>query len=914
MELFEATWREKYEFYERVYDTVQQKSIVRQIDSTYEWFEERDKAPYGSILDDNIRLEKKMGLSRGNYEKYGLTDPMNINIRENYWQDSRFNLDPRIFYLDIETRVGTCSKGFPVPDKAAEPISKIQIFDNKEQCVLLLGVKEWKHEKDYDLPYPVKNIVFKNEYDLINGFLTIFNKLDPLFIYAWNGDQFDFPYLYNRLKNIGFDTNRLSNYGKVKYSEELVKGRLQFRFSADGHFYYDLMKIYKKFVFEPRQSYALDYISELEIGEKKVEHTEYPTFDKFYLGEYEIPLNPTEEQKQTKIYQEAINNNWDEVHELGHSEFCYYSYKDPLLIYKIDKRKNFTNILLMIAEKMGIQAGNALGTVTPWTNFLTNRSRIDNLVMPPKQDHDQPDVVGGFVRVPSVGLKRWVLSGDVNSMYPLLGMCGFNMSPETYVDIHNVPSDLRDIIIKYFNDQNEEARFDIPDDVWKETTRLLNKYNFSLGINGAIFRKDKLGMIPELVKEIYGTRKKAKKTMFEYEKAKIRIKTIIDQKRDTGEQLSNSLKDPLLYKENELNEMSFTDLNFLYEEASNLENLYDTRQLVEKVIINSLYGAMANKYFPLFNEKMAAAITGNGRFFIQMLARNIESTLQSLLPYDDEYVIYGDTDSVYFSVEPFVNKYKESRPNESLEHYVDWVDSFEQKVIQPIIQSTIDDFAKRLNAYDKESIGAEREIIADAAVFTAKKKYYARVRDSEGVRFPIDNPKIKVMGLEIAKSSTPTWCKNKLKEAIPHIFDKDENDLKQWIKSIKSEFIQCDPNMIAQHGKASNLDYKIGDKGIPIGSRAAIVYNNYLKENGLDNKYITIQPDEKSKRMFLTMPNQFNSNVISYVNESFVDVIRDCIDYDENFEKGFMSPLELMVGTLGYNLKQETARFEDDDW
>ena len=373
-------------------------------------------------------------------------------------------------------------------------------------------------------------------------------------------------------------------------------------------------------------------------------------------------------------------------------------------------------------------------------------------------------------------------------------------------------------------------------------------------------------------------------------------------------------KDVLEYTEDELRSLSDDELEGLLALAENGESLYNTRQLVEKTMINSLYGAMANKWFPLFNESMAAAITGNGRFFIQKLAKYIEETLQGLLPQEKPYIIYGDTDSVYYHIEPFVNKYIEQNPGLPINDYVEWADKFEKKVIQPTIEKTIEDFAKQLNAYNKDKIGAEREIIADAAVFTAKKKYYARVRDSEGTRYPDDAPKIKVMGLEIIKSSTPPWSKKYLKAAIPHILDKDENDLRNWIKTIKNEFTQVDLNQIAGVGSVSRIDYVLGEKGIPFGSRAALMHNKYIKENGLEDKYAPIQAGDKCKRIFLQTPNVFGTEIIAYTNDSFVNEIKkfNCVDYDTQFEKNFMKPLDLMVAPLKYDLEKETA--ELDDW
>lgn len=375
-----------------------------------------------------------------------------------------------------------------------------------------------------------------------------------------------------------------------------------------------------------------------------------------------------------------------------------------------------------------------------------------------------------------------------------------------------------------------------------------------------------------------------------------------------------SLKDPLEYTEEELRSLSDEDLQKLLAASNKGESLFNTRQLVEKTMINSLYGAMANKWFPLFNEDMAAAITGNGRFFIQKLASYIEDRLQGLIPNEKPYIVYGDTDSVYYHIEPFVEKYISENPGLPINDYVEWADQFEKKVIAPVIQQTIDDFAYELNAYNKDKIGAEREIIADSAVFTAKKKYYARVRDNEGTRYPDDSPKIKVMGLEIIKSSTPTWSKKYLKEAIPHILDKDESELRNWVQSIKQDFIKVDLNEIASVGGVSRIDYQLGKETVPIGSRAAIVHNNYITEHNLTDQYAPIQGGDKCKRLYLQTPNMFNSNIVAYTDDGFTKEIMkcNCVDYDTQFEKNFLKPLYLMVEPLNYDLEKETA--ELDDW
>lgn len=371
-------------------------------------------------------------------------------------------------------------------------------------------------------------------------------------------------------------------------------------------------------------------------------------------------------------------------------------------------------------------------------------------------------------------------------------------------------------------------------------------------------------------------------------------------------------KSVLEYTKEELQQLPVEQLKILLDEAKTGERQYWTEQTGLKLIINSLYGAMANRYFPLFNEKMAQAITGNGRFFIRLLSKNIENKLQSMLKSDNVYVVYNDTDSVYYQIANFVDMFITKNPDSTINEQVDFADSFEKKVIAPVIQATIDEMAKKLNIFNVDVIAADREIIADSAVFIQKKKYLARVRDNEGFRYPEYEPEIKVMGLDIIKSSTPVWSKVKLLDSVEHILDKNEQDLRDWLKNTKSEYLSVNPNDLAQVGGVNNLDYVLGEKGVPFGSRSALVHNQYVIDNNLEDVYAMIEAGDKTKRMFLRTPNKFNSNIVAYTNDSFIKEFDGLIDYDMMFEKGFTNALDNMTDALGYNLHKETE--ELDDW
>lgn len=284
---------------------------------------------------------------------------------------------------------------------------------------------------------------------------------------------------------------------------------------------------------------------------------------------------------------------------------------------------------------------------------------------------------------------------------------------------------------------------------------------------------------------------------------------------------------------------------------------------------------------------------------------------------EDNHNFFGNNillhNSVYYTIEPFVDKYKESHPEADLNKLVDFCNDFSDKVIQPIIDRSIDDMSRDFNVFDRSRIQAKKEVVCDVMVNCAKKKYYARVRDSEGTRYDIDNPHIKVMGLELVRSTTPQWVKDNIQGALPILFDSDKAGLVKWVDDARRGYVEADIDSIAQIGKANNLNYSLSEKGVPMLSRCAIVYNNFIKDNRLESYYNMIEPSEKFKYIRLTQPNIFNSDCIAYKDSRFVDkYLKDIIDYNTMFSKSFMEPLNLMCECMGYNLKSATV--EVDEW
>lgn len=594
MKLFETSWMNDFKVYERVFDPGTGTTQVNKIDGKSEYFVEDPKGLYSDFLDSTIKYSKKFGNAKDAREHAGACSPIYRNIRDNYIETKSFNKNPRVWYLDIETRSGVHYKitdsrkvllknkstgeitrstledtqklkesslqnylisedgsnfsevqyselfektqSFPDPGLAEQEITLIQVLDNIEQTVYILGLRDFDLNEltnlGYEFNYKVKYANCKTEIQLLKTFLQMFNKLNPLLILAWNGNGFDYPYIVNRLKNLGFSES-LSKYGATTLTKNVNdKGQVSYKLDSNGHFFMDFMEIYKKFTFDPRSSYSLDNISEIELGEHKVPHTEFLTFDSFYTGtDYQY----TEKEYSDKL-RELIRKSYgsDEFFKNVNLQFVYYGITDVILLKKLNDKLQLVELMSTVSEIMGVLLDDTLKTVKPWSQHIANEAMKQKKVMPPKREVESPKIVGGFVKEPIPGLCKWCMNVDVNSMYPMLSIAAFNMSPETYISMDKAPADLRDLLKSVIKkDQDEEQFLDLKDnnpEKFKKITELLQKYKLSLGINGALFDISKKGLIPSLVTEIYNNRKQAKKTMNNYIAKSVMIKDILHKR------------------------------------------------------------------------------------------------------------------------------------------------------------------------------------------------------------------------------------------------------------------------------------------------------------------------------------------------------------------------------------------------
>lgn len=881
MKLFEACFNVgNFETYERFYNTETNKSEIQKVFLKNQVFIEDPKGEYTFLLDPNIKLTKVLANQAKNLETYGKTNVAAEHIRQNYWKlnDSKYNKNISIFYLDIETTAHS-----PIDTEACrERIVSIQVYHNLTNTNYIFTNEFFDietHTKDSKYTFDDRTYDFKlkyyqveGEHNLLVGLFKLIETLKPLLVLAHNGEGFDFAYLWRRTEKLGLNEG-FSPFGKSEFQvNELDNGTKKYSIKAPGVFYMDTIDIYKKFRLKPRESYSLDYIAEVELGERKVNHDCFKTFDGFRTGEGFI--RPDSEPSKESVLEYKLYNAKDdeEIKRISKEYFIHYSIIDTYLLYRIDNAIKLSDIMISIASIMGIQLPQTLGTTTPWSTFIRNYAMQDKIVLPnPSEVSGDIEFKGGFVAEPLIGRYDWVFSVDVTSMYPSQIMA-FNLSSETFIPFYKLPNDLQEAINEL--DLNEDEQHHIDNyfknpEAYKKYTDLLIKYNYCGSLTGSVYDKSKKGILPILTELVFNLRKAAKKEMLKYE------------------QMAEDAKDPELIQKYQA-----------------LATELDVNQLTFKILINSLYGACGNKHFILYNKEIAKAITSNSRFYINLMSKNINNFLCDLCG-SRNYVVYGDTDSNYVQVPPKICERLPKDPQLA----TDIIDKFIETKIQPVINGSSQELGSIFNALDASRISAKREAIASSAVFVAKKRYFMKVIDSEGVRF--SEPYLKTMGIDIVRSSTPAFSKKYLKKSVNIILESNEEELKEWLKNVRLLYLDQNLMDIAKISSVSSSKYRLGvDKSIPINSRAFLVTNDYI--NSLNTgEFQPLELGEKVRMLYLREPNPLKSNIFAFNNEKFANVFKDYIDWDTNFDKFFLKPLEIMTSPLNYNLHKETETLEE---
>ena len=333
---------------------------------------------------------------------------------------------------------------------------------------------------------------------------------------------------------------------------------------------------------------------------------------------------------------------------------------------------------------------------------------------------------------------------------------------------------------------------------------------------------------------------------------------------------------------------------------------FNNFQMVRKICLNSAYGAVGNQYFRYFKLANAEAITLSGQTSIRWIEDRLNKYLNELLKTDNDYVIAVDTDSVYLNLGPLVDKFLAKQKNDK-EKVVNLLDKVCQDKLEPFIDGCYVKLADYVNAYDQK-MQMKRENIADRGIWTAKKRYILNVWDSEGVRY--EEPKLKIMGIEAVKSSTPAPCRKMIKDGLRVMMEGTEDEMIKFIDEARIKFNKLSvaelsfPRSISDVNKHKSHTTIYG-KGCPIHVRGSLLHNHYVKERGLDNKYSLINNGDKIKFVYLKKANPIRENVISFLNDFPYELGLDkYIDYELQFNKAFLEPVKVILDSIGWNVEK----------
>jgi DNA polymerase elongation subunit (family B) len=359
-----------------------------------------------------------------------------------------------------------------------------------------------------------------------------------------------------------------------------------------------------------------------------------------------------------------------------------------------------------------------------------------------------------------------------------------------------------------------------------------------------------------------------------------------------------------------LSELSDSQLKLLREKTKKEISRCNNIQLSKKVQLNSAYGSCGNSYFRYYKLENAEAITLSGQVAIRWIEGKLNKYMNKILKTQDvDYVIASDTDSIYLHMGPLVETVYKGR-EKTTESIVSFLDKVAKVELERYIEGCYQELAEYMNAYEQK-MQMKRENIADRGIWTAKKRYIMNVWDSEGVRYT--EPKLKIMGIEAVKSSTPAPCRKMIKDALKLMMSGTEDDIIKFIEKCRVDFHKFSPEEVSFPRSVNDVvkyrsSNSIYEKGTPIAVRGALLFNYHIKEKQLTKKYSLIQNGEKIKFCYLKKPNPIYENVISFIQDFPKELgLNQYIDYDTQFEKGFLEPLKTILNAIGWNSERQTT-------
>lgn len=767
-------------------------------------------------------IEKYEGID--NFKIYGNTNYIAQFIAETFPGEIQFDRQKiRIHNIDIEV---ASDAGFPEPEQAAHPVTAICIKDSILDTYFVWALGDYDVEKSIMKTSQVRYTKCNDEAHLLKLFVAFWHDefTCPDAITGWNVRGFDIPYLVNRITRILGDdeVKKLSPWGMVEAKMvAMQKGQVQL-YDIIGIPQLDYMDIFKKFgySFGPQESYRLDHIANVVLGERKL----------------------------------AYDGTLHTLYQTDHQKFIDYNIKDVELVDRMEDKIAMITLTMTMAYKAGVNYSDTMGTVGIWDSLIHKTLLAQNIIVPPNTNSFKSDYEGGYVKDPQCGVHDWVCSFDVNSLYPNI-IVQWNMSPETIMKGKIEPGITVDKMLAGYKNTN----------------------GMSMAATGQYFDNSKQGFMPKIIEEMYDERVVIKKKM------------IASKKELEACDKSNKAE---VYR--------------IERDIAHFEN----QQTAIKILLNSLYGALGNKYFRYFTMEIAEGITITGQFIIKWAEKHVNEFLNKTLKTDKDYVIAIDTDSVYAGLADLVNAVM---PDAETSKKVDFLDKVCGKIETDVLDVAFKQLKENCNAY-KHRITMKREGIANRGIWTAKKRYILNVWDNEGVRYA--KPKLKIMGIEAIKSSTPAPCREAFEELFQILINGTEQETQQFIQNFRNTFDSLPVEEKAFPRGVSSLkkyvDKKtIYAKGTPINSRAAILYNNRLKELGLEKKYEAIKEGEKIKYIHVNPRNPMREDVIGFSQILPPEFgLHKFIDNEAQFQKAFLIPAKAILDAIGWKAEEE-ASLED---
>ena len=765
-----------------------------------------------------------MGGARKFREQYNQVDGFEIHgydkyiytyIAEKFQGDIEWDYNKiKIATLDIECE---SENGFPEPTLAEEKVNAITIKPFRHNAHTF-GIGPW-----HDCPADVIYHECKNEAFLLEAFIKYWRKESFDIVTGWNVDAFDMTYLCNRVdKLFGEGSHKKFSPWNMSDVRDYTNnyGNKVVVFNLYGVNVIDYMALYKQRTFVNQESYSLDHISHIELDKQKIDYSEYGNLHTLYKNNYPLYLE--------------------------------YNVKDVTLVEDLEDKLGLLELTLTMAYNAKCNYSDTFGMVKYWETIIYNFLKEQNIQTPPQklEKTKHHSIVGAYVKEPIVGKHDWVVSFDLNSLYPHIIM-QYNVSPEKMIK-----GDIMTLSIDKLLDREHDLSE-------------LAQNNQTVTPNGVKFSRDRQGFLPELMEKFYDERKEWKGKMIQY-------------------QIENEkCKDPK--RKQELSKL--------------IKRAYNNQQ-VRKIALNSAYGALANQYFAFFDPNLAEGITTAGQMIIKTAENTINDFMNEVLKTDEDYVIAMDTDSIYVSFDKMVQQIFPEGTEKS--KIVDFLNEAGQQKILQVLTDGYEDLALYTNAFQQKMVMG-REVIADRGIWTAKKRYILNVLDNEGVR--LAEPKLKMMGIETAKSSTPQWVRGKLTEVLKVVMNGTEEEVWDFVETARKEFRTLPVEEIASPRGCNNLAQysdatSIYGKGTPIHVRGALLYNHLLKKKNVHKRYENVKNSDKIHFTYLTVPNPINENVISFINVLPREFeLNGYVDYDMQFDKSFIEPLRNIITLIGWNVE-----------